>query len=94
MRTLMALLFLLSLCSLHLVFSAPISLDYNTVCCEGTTTIRIPERNIVTYWWTSSNCPIKAIVFETPIRKFCLNPETAWVNKYLKKHPNSGTRSL
>ncbi|KAK2838353.1 hypothetical protein Q7C36_013167 [Tachysurus vachellii] len=90
MRNLMALLFLLSLCSLHLVFSAPSSLDYKTQCCQDTTTIRIPERNIVKFWWTSSNCPIKAVVFETPKKKLCLNPTTAWVIKYLKKHRTSG----
>ncbi|XP_027016037.2 C-C motif chemokine 4-like isoform X2 [Tachysurus fulvidraco] len=94
MRNLMALLFLLSLCGLHLVFSAPTGLDYKTVCCGGTTTMRIPERNIVKYWGTSSNCPIKAIVFETPKNKFCLNPKTAWVIKYMKEHPNSATTSL
>ncbi|XP_027016039.2 C-C motif chemokine 4-like isoform X6 [Tachysurus fulvidraco] len=94
MRNLMALLFLLSLCGLHLVFSAPNGLDYKTQCCEGTTTMRVPDKFIVKYWWTSSNCPIKAIVFETPIKKFCLNPKTSWVIKYMKEHPNSATTSL
>ncbi|GAA6078195.1 regakine-1-like [Tachysurus ichikawai] len=90
MRTLMALLFLLSLCSLHLVFSAPMGLD-NTLCCESTTKMKIPERNIVTYWWTSSNCPIKAIVFETfnkiknIKKKICVDPTAAWVSNYLKE---------
>ncbi|XP_047658502.1 C-C motif chemokine 18-like [Tachysurus fulvidraco] len=90
MRNLMALLFLMSLCSLQLVFSAQTSLD-TMLCCEGTSTMKIPVKNIVRYWWTSSDCPSKAIVFETfnkktnVEKKFCLDPTAAWVSKYLNE---------
>ncbi|KAK2838352.1 hypothetical protein Q7C36_013166 [Tachysurus vachellii] len=85
MRNLMALLVLLSLCSLHRVFSAPMGLDHTLLCCESTTKMKIPEKNIVRFWSTSSNCPIKAVVFETLKNRFCVNPMAAWVSKYLKE---------
>ncbi|XP_053487573.1 monocyte chemotactic protein 1B-like [Ictalurus furcatus] len=85
MRNLTALLFLLSLCSLHLVSSAPGSTDFRITCCAKTTKVKIPLKNIVTYWWTSSNCPKKAIVFETLNKKqHCVDPTAVWVNHHMK----------
>ncbi|KAF4094248.1 hypothetical protein AMELA_G00011050 [Ameiurus melas] len=87
MRNLTALLFLLSLCSLHLVFSAPYVMDFRITCCAKTTHKKIPLKYIVTYWWTNSNCPIKAIVFETlnnGKHYRCVDPTASWVNHHMK----------
>ncbi|XP_053487568.1 eotaxin isoform X2 [Ictalurus furcatus] len=85
MRNLTALLFLLSLCSLHLVSSFPTSFNHMTSCCSNTSTVKIPLKNIVTYWWTRNNCPIKAIVFETLNNKQrCVDPTAVWVNHHMK----------
>ncbi|MCI4380363.1 hypothetical protein PGIGA_G00239340 [Pangasianodon gigas] len=75
MRNLTALLFLLSLCSLHLVSS-------------GTTDAKIPKWNIKNYWWTGSSCTIKAIVFETKLNKrICVDPTAVWVSGHMKTSP-------
>ncbi|XP_034161590.2 regakine-1 isoform X4 [Pangasianodon hypophthalmus] len=72
MRNLAALLFLLSLCSLHLVSS-------------GKTNVKIPKLNIKYYWRTSSSCSIKAIVFETKFnRTICVDPNAVWVSGHMK----------
>ncbi|XP_053538234.1 C-C motif chemokine 4-like isoform X2 [Ictalurus punctatus] len=85
MRNLTALLFLLSLCSLQLVSSFPTSFNHITQCCTGTSTVKIPLKIIVTYWWTSKNCHIKAIVFETLNKKqHCVDPTAVWVNRHMK----------
>ncbi|KAK3536108.1 hypothetical protein QTP70_029255 [Hemibagrus guttatus] len=90
MKTLTALLFLMSLYSLQLVFSAPAGLDHNTSCCPGTITKKIPLKIIVNYWWTSNDCPIEAIVFETHNKvtniknKICVDPTADWVEKHIR----------
>ncbi|XP_053487622.1 monocyte chemotactic protein 1B-like [Ictalurus furcatus] len=87
MRNLTALLFLLSLCSLHLVSSAPAGMDFKITCCAKTTKVKIPLKIIVNYRWTSSNCPIKAIVFETlnnGTHYRCVDPTAVWVNNHMK----------
>ncbi|XP_046704789.1 monocyte chemotactic protein 1B-like [Silurus meridionalis] len=82
MRNLTALLFVLSLCSLHLVFSAPFAFEYKTRCCSTITTMRIPLKNIVSYRSTSSSCPMKAIVFTTiKGKQICADPSAPWVKK-------------
>ncbi|XP_053361194.1 C-C motif chemokine 4-like [Clarias gariepinus] len=95
MRNLTALLLLLSLSSLYLVSSAEISTDVMKTCCRSATKARIPLKNIVTYWKTSSSCSLQAIVFKTVVGKmFCLDPDVAWVSSYMKsvdarKNPKS-----
>ncbi|XP_053487618.1 monocyte chemotactic protein 1B-like isoform X2 [Ictalurus furcatus] len=87
MRNLTALLFLLSLCSLHLVSSVPTSFNHITQCCSGTSTVKIPLKDIVNYRWTSNDCPIKAIVFETLNNGTyyrCVDPTAVWVNHHMK----------
>ncbi|XP_053538235.1 eotaxin-like [Ictalurus punctatus] len=87
MRNLTALLFLLSLCSLQLVSSVPTIFNHITQCCTGTSKWKIPLKNIVTYWWTSNNCSIKAIVFETlnnGKHYRCVDPTAVWVNNHMK----------
>ncbi|XP_060783065.1 monocyte chemotactic protein 1B-like [Neoarius graeffei] len=92
MRNLTALLLLLLLlCSLHRVFSVH-GFDYKTECCSTTTRIKVPLKNIVTYWRiNNSNCPIDAIVFQTlnkeqnTQRKVCVDPKAPWVNSHMRK---------
>ncbi|XP_017318153.2 C-C motif chemokine 4-like [Ictalurus punctatus] len=85
MRNLTALLFLLLLCSLQLVSSAPAGTDFRITCCAKTTKVKIPLKSIVTYWWTINDCPIKAIVFETLNKKqHCVDPTAVWVNHHMK----------
>ncbi|KAF5891296.1 C-C motif chemokine 13-like, partial [Clarias magur] len=62
MRNLTALLLLLSLGSLYLVSPAPPGFDHKTPCCPSTTKAKIPLKNILTYWRTSSSCPLQAVV--------------------------------
>ncbi|KAG7329513.1 hypothetical protein KOW79_007687 [Hemibagrus wyckioides] len=97
MKNLTALLFLMSLCSLHLVFSAPTSFDHKISCCPGTTKMRLPVNNIVGYSLTSRDCPIKAIVFEMKTKKkFCVDPTAGWVKNHMKAvdQKNNATVSL
>ncbi|KAF7707724.1 hypothetical protein HF521_018942 [Silurus meridionalis] len=85
MRNLTALLFVLSLCSLHLVFSGPVSFEYKNHCCSKTSNTKIPLNNIVTYRRTSSSCPMKAIVFETiKGKQLCVDPSVSWVKSHMK----------
>ncbi|KAB5571646.1 hypothetical protein PHYPO_G00227450 [Pangasianodon hypophthalmus] len=90
MRNLAALLFLLSLCSLHLVSGAPPNLEHMNRCCSEITKAKVPLKNIVTYWKTSSHCNIKAIVFEilnkekNVKRNVCVDPTEPWVDSHMK----------
>ncbi|KAG7329511.1 hypothetical protein KOW79_007685 [Hemibagrus wyckioides] len=90
MKNLMALLFLMSFCFLQLVFNAPTGFDHKTSCCSNITNMRIPVKNIVKHWWISSDCPKRAIVFETNNKekgiekKFCVDPTAGWVKNYMK----------
>ncbi|KAG7329512.1 hypothetical protein KOW79_007686 [Hemibagrus wyckioides] len=97
MKKLTALLFLFSLCSLQLVLSAPVVFELKTQCCPDTTKLRIPVKNIVKYHWTSSDCPIKAIVFDMNTgKKFCVDPTAGWVKNHMKvvDQKNNATVSL
>ncbi|KAI5617223.1 C-C motif chemokine 2-like [Silurus asotus] len=94
MRNLTTLLFVLSLCSLYLVSSAPLAFDQNISCCSTTTNIKIPIKRIVTCWRTSSSCTKKAIVFETVNgNQRCVDPTAEWVNGHMKALNCGGTTS-
>ncbi|XP_076878381.1 monocyte chemotactic protein 1B-like [Brachyhypopomus gauderio] len=82
MRKLSALLFVLLLCSLQLVSSAP---HVNTAdCCSVVSNVKIPLKKVVSYKLTRSDCATKAIVFETVARKqFCVNPDAVWVSSHV-----------
>ncbi|XP_053362404.1 regakine-1-like [Clarias gariepinus] len=91
MRNLTALLLLLSLSSLYLVSSATSSTDVMKTCCSNTTKVRIPLKNIVTYWRTSSSCHLQAIVFQmlnkvqNTTRTVCVDPTAVWVDSHMRK---------
>ncbi|XP_053361365.1 C-C motif chemokine 4-like [Clarias gariepinus] len=89
MRNLTALLLLLSLSSLYLVSSAPPGTDVMKTCCSNPTKARIPLKNIVTYWRTSSSCHLQAIVFQmlnkNTTRTVCVDPTAVWVDSHMRK---------
>ncbi|KAI4886684.1 hypothetical protein NFI96_027634 [Prochilodus magdalenae] len=81
MRVLSSLLMVLLLCtSLQLASSGPASIDNNQDCCFKLTQMKIPLARIKSYWWTSSSCYIKAVVFQTEVRgNLCVDPAASWV---------------
>ncbi|KAL7885321.1 hypothetical protein AOLI_G00056160 [Acnodon oligacanthus] len=83
MRVLSALLLLL-LCSLQLVYSGTGGTDSNSDCCTTLIKIKIPLARINSYWWTSSSCPKRAVVFQTVKARFCVDPTASWVAGHLK----------
>ncbi|KTG33501.1 hypothetical protein cypCar_00025406 [Cyprinus carpio] len=56
-------------------------------CCgEEFTDVKIPVKLVTSYYWTSSSCARRAIVFQTKAgREFCVDPETPWVNGHIAK---------
>ncbi|XP_026106989.1 C-C motif chemokine 13-like isoform X1 [Carassius auratus] len=86
MRSLMCLLFLVIFCSVQMTSSANLAIAVaNSKCCEGFSKVKIPVNKVVSYCWTSSICPIRAIVFQTIAGKeFCIDPETPWVKSHIE----------
>ncbi|XP_052453639.1 monocyte chemotactic protein 1B-like [Carassius gibelio] len=87
MRSLMCLLFLVIFCSVQMTSSANHAIEVaNSKCCEGFSKVKIPVNKLVSYYWTSSICPIHAIVFQTIAgREFCIDPKTALASDYIDK---------
>ncbi|XP_026873552.2 C-C motif chemokine 13-like [Electrophorus electricus] len=86
MRNLSALLFVLLLCSLQLVSSGTqASKAALKICCPALTQMKLPLKRIVSYNWTSSECSIKAVVFNMISGKtICVDPASDWVNDHVK----------
>uniref|UniRef100_A0A8C2KGJ4 Chemokine interleukin-8-like domain-containing protein n=1 Tax=Cyprinus carpio TaxID=7962 RepID=A0A8C2KGJ4_CYPCA len=88
MRSLMCLLFLVIFCSVQMTSSTVISIDSaQPKCCgEEFTNVKIPVKLVTSYYWTSSMCDRRAIVFQTKAgREFCVDPESTWVNGHIAK---------
>ncbi|XP_052453621.1 C-C motif chemokine 2 isoform X5 [Carassius gibelio] len=87
MRSLMCLLFLVIFSSLLMTSSANLAIEVaNSKCCERFSKVKIPVNKVVSYCWTSSICPIRAIVFKTIVGKeFCIDPKTDWVKSHVDK---------
>uniref|UniRef100_A0A8C0YPT9 Chemokine interleukin-8-like domain-containing protein n=1 Tax=Cyprinus carpio carpio TaxID=630221 RepID=A0A8C0YPT9_CYPCA len=88
MRSLMCLLFLVIFCSVQMTSSTVISIDSaQSKCCgEEFTVVKIPVKLVTSYYWTSSSCARRAIVFKTKAGKeFCIDPETTWVSGHVAK---------
>ncbi|XP_062403811.1 C-C motif chemokine 5-like [Sardina pilchardus] len=81
MRTLAALL------ALVLVIS--VSAQYGPTtqsCCEKHTPHVVPAGKVVSYFKTSSNCYLTAIVLNTVANKqICVNPDLTWVQRIVTK---------
>uniref|UniRef100_A0AAY5ERJ0 Chemokine interleukin-8-like domain-containing protein n=1 Tax=Electrophorus electricus TaxID=8005 RepID=A0AAY5ERJ0_ELEEL len=83
MRNLCALLFVLLLCSLQLVSSAPLARSPN--CCPSVTDKKIPLKKVVSYKHTDSDCAVKGIIFKMISGKeICVDPASDWVNDHMK----------
>ncbi|XP_016366927.1 monocyte chemotactic protein 1B-like [Sinocyclocheilus rhinocerous] len=86
MRSLMCVLFLVLFCSVQMTSSAPHAIGAQSNCCVEFKNVRIPIKQVVSYYWTSSNCAKRAIVFKTVVgREICVDPETTWVNHHVDK---------
>ncbi|XP_058623804.1 C-C motif chemokine 22-like [Onychostoma macrolepis] len=87
MRSLISVLFLVIFCSVQMTSSAVISIDSaQSKCCVEFTDLKIPVKMVKSYYWTSSSCPRRAIVFLTKSgREFCVDPETVWVSGHIDK---------
>ncbi|KAK9952151.1 hypothetical protein ABG768_018007 [Culter alburnus] len=83
MRSLMFLLVLVIFCSLQMTSNATSAIDAaNSKCCMEFTDVKIPVRQVKSYYWTSK-CK-HAIVFRTFKEKdICVDPETPWVNSHV-----------
>nr|XP_021329505.1 C-C motif chemokine 2-like [Danio rerio] len=87
MRSLMFLLVLVLFCCVQETSCSPIPINSaKSVCCEATTHRNIPLKQIMSYQWTTSTCPIKAIVFKTIAgREICVDPQNTLVKKQVAK---------
>uniref|UniRef100_A0A8C2K014 Chemokine interleukin-8-like domain-containing protein n=1 Tax=Cyprinus carpio TaxID=7962 RepID=A0A8C2K014_CYPCA len=88
MRSLMCLLFLVIFCSVQMTSSAVISIgSAQSKCCgKEITNVKIPVKLVTSYYWTSSICGRRAIVFQTKAgREICVDPESTWVNGHIDK---------
>ncbi|XP_048014914.1 C-C motif chemokine 22-like [Megalobrama amblycephala] len=83
MRSLMFLLVLVIFCSLQMTSSATIAIESeNSKCCMEFTKVKIPVRQVKSYYWTSK-CK-HAIVFQMfKEKEICVDPETLWVNSHV-----------
>ncbi|CAM4734288.1 unnamed protein product [Leuciscus chuanchicus] len=55
-------------------------------CCGEFSKVKIPVKLVTSYYWTSSECPRRAIVFQIlKGREICVDPETTWVNHHVDK---------
>ncbi|KAL7885318.1 hypothetical protein AOLI_G00056130 [Acnodon oligacanthus] len=63
--------------------------DASNYCCPKLTGLqKIPLARIESYWWTSSKCAIKAVVFYTVAgKRFCVDPSWDWVKSHMKTLP-------
>ncbi|CAM4734286.1 unnamed protein product [Leuciscus chuanchicus] len=64
MRSLMFLLVLVLFCSVPMTSSAPLSVNVAN-CCMEFSKVKIPVKLVTSYFWTSSECARRAIVFQT-----------------------------
>ncbi|KAK2867057.1 hypothetical protein QQF64_022725 [Cirrhinus molitorella] len=86
MRSLMCVLFLVIFCSVQMTSATTALESANLMCCVEFSKVKIPVKLVTSYYWTSSNCPRRAIVFKTIAgRKFCVDPETTWVSGHVDK---------
>ncbi|NWS77639.1 CCL4 protein, partial [Crotophaga sulcirostris] len=65
-------------------FAGPVGSDH-PVCCFSHTRHKLPQKLILHYYSTSTNCTLPAIVFITKRgRQVCANPSDTWVQSYLQ----------
>uniref|UniRef100_A0A672RGM5 Chemokine interleukin-8-like domain-containing protein n=1 Tax=Sinocyclocheilus grahami TaxID=75366 RepID=A0A672RGM5_SINGR len=65
---------------------APHAIVPRSNCCVVFSNVRIPIKQVVSYFWTSSTCAKHAIVFKTVAgREICVDPEATWVSHHVDK---------
>ncbi|XP_062856422.1 monocyte chemotactic protein 1B-like [Trichomycterus rosablanca] len=86
MMNLTPLLLLLLVGSLQLVSGSSYAPNVGRgSCCDKTTRVKIPLHRITSYSWTSSDCPSKAVIFQTIVgNQICVDPEAPWVKNHTK----------
>ncbi|XP_078114449.1 C-C motif chemokine 13-like [Sander vitreus] len=77
----------LLICFLHHTMSAgPVALQMlEGECCPRYNEIRIPKSRVKHVEMTPSHCTLKAVVFTTVCKKFCIDPDLQWVKNMLIK---------
>nr|BAF98269.1 chemokine CCL-CUc [Danio rerio] len=65
----------------------------NSICCFGEgSNSRIPPKRVEYYYWTSSRCPLKHVVFVTQAKgHLCMNPDNKWVQKVIGMKSGPGS---
>ncbi|XP_068580427.1 C-C motif chemokine 18-like [Cebidichthys violaceus] len=93
MKTLVSLVLLI--CFLGHISAAPVAPSMQADgCCRGHERTAIPRGKVVHMGMTPSDCASKSIIITTVLgRKFCIDPNCAWVKKLLEelKKPASST---
>ncbi|XP_051975352.1 C-C motif chemokine 22-like [Xyrauchen texanus] len=93
MRAVSSMLFLMLCCALQHTSAGPVAIETaQRNCCSKAATFIIPLTQLVSYYWTSSSCPTRHIVFITKSRKVCVNPDKDWVKRAINKL-NSASKS-
>uniref|UniRef100_A0A8C1J5W7 Chemokine interleukin-8-like domain-containing protein n=1 Tax=Cyprinus carpio TaxID=7962 RepID=A0A8C1J5W7_CYPCA len=71
---------------LHILAVISIDSAPSKCCGEEFSNVKIPVKLVTSYYWTSSMCDRRAIVFQTIAgREFCVDPETPWVKSHIAK---------
>ncbi|XP_043084684.1 C-C motif chemokine 4-like isoform X1 [Puntigrus tetrazona] len=96
MRTVMSVMFLVLFCSVQLASSASIAIDLaQSKCCFKFSDVKIPVKQVESYFWTSSSCARRAIVFQMKSGKqICVDPDTTWVSGHVDKVDKRTTSTI
>ncbi|XP_067292694.1 C-C motif chemokine 22-like [Pseudorasbora parva] len=80
-----SLLFLMLCCAMQLTSAGPLASEAaNSKCCSKEISFKIPRRALESYYWTSSSCPLRHIVFVTIHKKHhCVKPDNKWAQLYI-----------
>nr|XP_055048866.1 monocyte chemotactic protein 1B-like [Misgurnus anguillicaudatus] len=88
MKNLMSLLLLGLFCSFQVTSNTPFALVANqfSCCSQNVSNTPIPVKKIRSFSWTSSNCPVQHVVFQTVKgREICADPKAHWVHPHIAK---------
>ncbi|XP_056234413.1 C-C motif chemokine 22-like [Seriola aureovittata] len=92
MKTLLTLLFLTLICSLHHTSAGPVAVEMMVkgACCPGYNQTRIPKAKVKHVAMTPDGCTDKAVVVTTVCnKKFCIDPSWIWARNLLKEFKKS-----
>ncbi|XP_056234424.1 C-C motif chemokine 22-like [Seriola aureovittata] len=92
MKTLLTLLFLTLICSLHHTSAGPVAVEMMVkgACCPGYNQTRIPKARVKHVAMTPDGCTDKAVVVTTVCdKKICIDPNWPWAKKLLSAFEKS-----